>query len=177
LLSKQIDSIFSILKENNLTTFNFENFTKTNIWNWHSSKNIIKADAFFYKRFLMNKMEFSGYEENYQDIYYLGITQIGMIKYLIIGQWIHNDDESNMYLIDFDKYGVINKVFSIAGLYKGPDDYYNFYSHLKNNILVRITIKRSTLPKNQQMVIKDSIIEYFNAIDLKRLKYDSIRKN
>jgi hypothetical protein len=173
----RLDSIFSLLKDKNITSFNFENLRIGNVWNWPNSKHIVKADSSFYQSFLFGKTQFTMYSKDYQDIYFIGTTNFDKKRYLVLGQWIHNGDESNMYLIEFNDENKISKLLLVAELFKGPDDYIHSYSKLTENSLTRIKISESTDSKNLAGYSKDSITELFDLKDFKMMKYDSLRVN
>src|ERR1035437_3587204 len=104
----KLDSIFSKVTTKNIQDFDFKTIDNNNVWNWPHSRLVQEVDSNFYKRYLKTVKVFNQWND-YQDFYLVGSSQINEKKYFIIAQWIHNGDESNMYLIEFAQNGIISK--------------------------------------------------------------------
>jgi hypothetical protein len=92
-----------------------------------------------------------------------------------LGQRIHNGDELNMYLLDFEADGTIKKFMKVAGQYKAPNDYIYSKSEYYNKSLIRTTIKRFADIDNSDHQYQDSITEIVNLDNFSIVKYDSVR--
>ena len=170
----QIDSILSGSKIYSNSEFDFKDNTKQNVWDWPSSKDLMKLDSIFYNTFLRSEEVFNRWGE-YQDFYLIGITKLGEKRILILGQRIHNGDELNMYLIDFEPNGSIKYLVKVAGQYKTPHDYIFCKSKYFESTLTRTTIKSDTDIDKLNIESKDSIVETIDLINFSVVKYDSLR--
>lgn len=170
----QIDSILSKSKIYSNTEFDFKDYSAQNVWDWPYSNDIVKLDSNFYNTFLKNEVIFNQWDE-YQDLYLVGISKFGDKRNLVIGQRIHNGDELNMYLLDFEPNGSIKQLVKVASQYKAPDDYNYCKSKYFESTLIRTTIKLVANIDNSDIENKDSIIETIDLSNFSVVKYDSVR--
>jgi hypothetical protein len=170
----QIDSILSKSKIYSNREFDFKDYTTQNVWDWPYSNDIMKLDSNFYDTFLKSEKIFNQWGE-YQDLYLVGVSKFGDERYLIIGQRIHNGDELNMYLLDFESNGSIKQLVKVASQYKAPDDYNYCKSKYFESTLIRTTIKLISDIDNSDIESKDSIIETIDLNNFSVMKYDSVR--
>jgi hypothetical protein len=170
----QIDSILSRNKIYTNSEFDFKAYTTQNVWDWPSSNDIMRLDSNFYNSFLKSEEVFNKWGE-YQDLYLVGILKFGDKRNLVLGQRIHNGDELNMYLIDFEPNGSIKHLVKVASQYKAPDDYNYCKSKYFESTLIRTTIKLVADIDNSDIESNDSIIETIDLYSFSVVKYDSVR--
>jgi hypothetical protein len=170
----QIDSILSKSKIYSNTEFDFKDYTTQNVWDWPYSNDIMKLDSNFYNTFLESEEIFNQWGE-YQDLYLVGVSKFGDKRNLVIGQRIHNGDELNMFLLDFEPNGSIKQLVKVASQYKAPNDYIYCKSKYFETALIRTTIKLVADVDNSDIESKDSIIETIDFYNFSVVKYDSVR--
>lgn len=170
----QIDSILSKSKIYSNREFDFKDYTTQNVWGWPFSNDIMKLDSNIYNSFLKSEEIFNQWGE-YQDLYLVGIFKFGDKRNLVLGQRIHNGDELNMYLLDFEPNGSIKRFVKVASQYKAPDDYIYCKSKHIESTLIRTTIKMTADIDNSEIESKDSIIETIDLNNFSVMKYDSVR--
>jgi hypothetical protein len=170
----QIDSILSKSKIYSNSEFDFKDNTTQNVWDWPSSKDLKKLDSNFYNTFL-GDLEIFNKWGSYQDLYLVGITKFGDKRSLVLGQRIHNGDELNMYLVDFELNGSIKRIVNIARQHKNPDDYTFCKSKYVESALIRTTIKLRAGINDSCIESKDSIHETIDLDNFSVVKYDSVR--
>jgi hypothetical protein len=168
------DSIFSSLSEKNIQSFDFKNLKPGDLWNWKNNPDLKKVDTGFYKVYLADIEVFSKWN-NYQDLFWLGTTQCKMKNKLILAQWIHNGDESNMYLIGFDENGLNCKTLKVAALFKSSNDFIFTKSNIIDGKIIRVTVRYFVDIDNKEISYKDSITENIDLGNFKVGKSDSIR--
>lgn len=155
--------------------FSFDKMFDGDIWNWYKSDNLYKVDSSFYTEYLCNEKELTIWKD-YQTLYFTYIVDFNdEFKHLVISQFIHNGNESNMYLVNFSDKGKILGVFLLAKIEKSPDDLLKLSSELINLNLIKTTKIFMVADKNE--IFKDSIIISFrrNNNEFIKTKIDSIR--
>jgi hypothetical protein len=170
----KLDSISSFLSEKNIQSFDFKNLRPSDLWNWKDNPDLKKVDTGFYNEYLSNIEAFNTWDD-YQDLYWLGTAQCRIKNNLILAQWIHNGDESNMYLIGFDENGLNYKTLKVATLFKSPNDFIYTKSNIIDGRLKRVTVKYFVDIDNKEISFKDSIIENIDLENFNVIKSDSIR--
>jgi hypothetical protein len=160
-------------KKSNL--FSFDILSNNDIWNWYKSDDLVKVDSNFFVNYLTDVKEFATFK-NYQTIYFNCIVDFNDdSKYLVLSQYVHNGDESNMYLVSFTNEGIVLNVFLLAKIEKSPDDLLKIRSELVNLSTMKTT--KIFMVADDVAVFKDSVISYFdrkNNIFIKT-KVDSVR--
>jgi hypothetical protein len=96
-------------------------------------------------------------------------------EFFILAQWIHNGDESNMYLLELDGIGSIKNFLKVASLFKSPDEKIICNSKIIADKLNRITVKWIADIDKISTVSKDSIIELIDLNNFKVVKSDTIK--
>jgi hypothetical protein len=172
--NKNLEMIDSILTETELPLVNNFDLTSNielSASHWKPLNPTRKVDTFFYKKVLQND-KILGHWNDYQELYYFGKVEYKTKIYLVISQWVGNGDECNIFLIDFNDKGKINKIITVARQYKFPDEYNYLKSIIVEGKLVRTSVNSF---EDQERETKDSIVESFDLKDFTRLNYDSIR--
>jgi hypothetical protein len=131
--------------------FSFSEFSK-DIWNWHKSHKFIEIDSIIWIDYCNNPTPLGDYRYDYQTNYYYETIDLqDDFTNLIILQYIHNNNESYMYLLQFDKKGNRRKVFVLASIFKSPDEYEEIHSSIQGNKIITYkyydddgTVKRDT---------------------------------
>jgi hypothetical protein len=160
-------------KESNL--FSFDSLSNNDIWNWNKSDDLIIVDSIFFTKYLTDVKEFTTFK-NYQTIYFTYIVDFNDdSKYLVFSQYIHNGDESNMYLVSFTNEGIVLNVFLLAKIEKSPDDLLKTRSELVNLSTLKTT--KIFMVADDAAVFKDSVVSYFNRKNniFIKTKVDSVR--
>jgi len=123
----KIDSLQQIIPTimNENLIFSFSELSK-NVWEWRKSQEFVEVDSAF--------IVLGDYKYYYQTNYFYKIVdfQDNMFN-LVILQYIHNDNEAYMYLVQFDKQGNRKKIFILASIYKSPDEYEEKHSFIQKN--------------------------------------------
>ena len=106
-----------------------------NVWNWQKSQEFVEIDSVFLVDFIDKPQQLIAYNYYYQTNYYYKIVDFQNNDYfnLIILQQIHNNNESYMYLLQFDKQGIRKKELVLASIFKSPDEYEELYSTIQGN--------------------------------------------
>lgn len=160
-------------KESNL--FSFDSLSNNDIWNWNKSDDLLIVDSNFFTNYLADVKEFTTFK-NYQTIYFNYIVDFNDdSKYLVLSQYIHNGDESNMYLVSFTNEGIVLNVFLLAKIEKSPDDLLKTRSELVNLSTLKTT--EIFMVADDAAVFKDSVVSYFNRKNniFIKTKVDSVR--
>jgi len=164
-----------VIDNKNINHFSFEILSNNGIWSWYKSDDLVKVDSNFFLNYLTDVKEFATFK-NYQTIYFNYIVDFNDdSKYLVLSQYIHNGDESNMYLVSFTNEGIVLNVFLLAKIEKSPDDLLKTRSELVNLNTMKTT--KIFMVADDAVVFKDSVISYF---DIKsnifiKTKVDSVR--
>jgi len=117
-------------------TIDFNNIAK-NVFGWEKSKNIVMIDSLFYDQYFKNFAPIGRWSGRLQASYFYGA--IDLLNSLVILRKI-SDDMSDMFLVQFDKNGEIEKYFLLAAISKSPDDYVEIKSIVDSNILITFKI-------------------------------------
>jgi len=155
--------------------FGFDKLPNKDIWNWYKSDDLVKVDSNFFADYLANVKEFIAYK-NYQTIYFNYIVDFNDdFKHIVFSQFIHNGDESNMYLISFTNEGRVLNVFLLAKIEKSPDDLLKMRSELINQSTFKTT--KIFMVAEDAEIFKDSVVNYFERKDngFIKTKVDSVR--
>lgn len=155
--------------------FSFDKLSNNDIWNWYKSDRLVEVDSNFYADYLAVIKEFATYEK-YQTFYFSYIVDFhDEAKHLVLSQFIHNGDESNMYLVSFTNEGIVLNVFLIAKIEKSPDDLLKTRSELVK--LNNLKTTKIFMVADNEKVYKDSVVSYFDRKNNKyiKTKVDSIR--
>ena len=114
-------------------TFSFAELSE-NKWEWQKSQNFIKIDSDLWVNYFDKPERLIGHGYYYQTNYYYKILDLqdNFIN-LIVLQYIHNDNESYMYLLQFDKQGNKFKSHILASIVKSPVDYEEVKSTIQGN--------------------------------------------
>jgi hypothetical protein len=142
----------------------------------NEKKDLIILDNNFYTNYLSINDEFTIYRKDYQTFYLNCIVDFDdEFKHLVLSQYIHNGNESYIYLVSFRNDGIILNVFLLAKTAASPIDFLNISSELVNSK----TVKRIKIymDDSDSKTIKDSVVSWFdkNGNKFIKTKIDSIR--
>jgi hypothetical protein len=113
--------------------FSFSDLSK-NVWEWQKSQAFVKIDSATWVTYFDKPNSLIDYRYGYQTNYiYKFLDLRDNFINIIVLQYIHNDNESYMYLIQFDKNGNRRKVYILASIFKSPDDFEVIHSAVQGN--------------------------------------------
>ena len=131
---QKIDSLKQIIPTiSGNHTFSFAEISE-NVWEWQNSQKFIEIDSILWVDYFDKPQRLISYKYDYQTNYYYKIIDLqdNFFNFIIL-QHIHNNNESYMYLIQFDKQGNRQKAMVFASISKSPVDYKEVYSSIEGN--------------------------------------------
>jgi hypothetical protein len=117
-------------------TFSFFELSE-DIWNWQKLQNLTEIDSSLWVSYINKPDPIGSYSTDYQKNYFYKMIDFDdACIYLITLQYIRNNNESYMYLLQFDKQGNRKKMLVLASIYKSPDEYEEVHSSIQGRNII-----------------------------------------
>ena len=155
---QKIDSLkqfIPTISENH--NFSFAEISE-NEWEWQKSQKFVEIDSSLWIDYFDKPTLLVGYKYYYQTNYYYKIIDFhdNFINMIIL-QHIHNNNESYMYLLQFDKHGNRQKAITLASIFKSRDEYEEVKSSIQSNKITTYSFYEDfderTIKKDTTLVI------------------------
>jgi hypothetical protein len=174
----EIDSLKKVLPIVSNQMFDFRRMSSENEFDWYKSTEIHKVDDVFFEKHLRQSEVFTNWSD-YQSLYYCCFIGCPLSTIpLVVMQRVHNDDESNMFLVLFDSSGTVKNVDIIATITKSPIDYFQVTSEITHSCRVKMKSVYTSTSEDDRSVIEDSVCfeyELSNVGLTNKTMIDSVR--
>lgn len=157
-----IDSLKTSLPVFESHVFSFDSLAPRQEFHWHEATMLRKVGEEELERYFEVNKVFRWWKGYQTVFYYCLVSTVGGSISVVVVQRIHNDDESNMYLVGFDSTGKPNSVDLLAQISKSPDDFTQVMSWLTNGARVKTLRRFQWESDDQQQSFKDSVLTKYD---------------
>jgi hypothetical protein len=135
-------------------SFSFEELSQ-DVWNWQNSHKFIEIDSATWFDNFNKPTQLGDYRYAYTtNYYYKEFDFKDSLFNLVVLQYVHNSNESYMYLVQFDRQGNRKNTLTLASIFKSPIDYEEIYSSIQEN---QITTYRYYNDMDKNIVKRDTM--------------------